>query len=211
MAARARSLWFGTLEGVVVLAFAGAAALVLVPAHATIASKSDESSAIEVVRRVAAAQESLRASRSAAAGPGAIGDYATLADLADAHLIDEPVVVDAAGPHLDVGGYRVEVLRPERLERGGRVRWVRGDGRVDPSLASSTFAITAIPRRGANLGLRAFYLDAKGRFYASEGVQDADRDPSRAPPTYELRDNREETGEGPVWRMERPAARRAGR
>jgi hypothetical protein len=50
--------------------------------------------------------------------------------------------------------------------------------------------------------LRSFYLDEKGRLYAAEGVQDADRDPSRAPPARELRDDREEMGEGPVWRLE---------
>ncbi len=102
---------------------------------------------------------------------------------------------------MDVGGYRVEVLRPERLERNGRARWTRGEGRVDPSLAPHKFAVTAIPRRGADRGLRSFYLDAAGNLYAAEGVQDADRDPSRAPPERELLDAREEVGEGPVWRL----------
>ena len=213
MAARARSLWFGTREGVVVLAFGAAAALVVVPARATNDSRSDEANAIEVVRRVAAAEGSLREARSASGAPGAIGDYGTLSDLAHARLIEEKVVSDSTDPHLEVGGYRFEVLRPERVERGGRLRWTRGDGRVDPSVASSMFAVTAIPRRGAERGLRSFYLDAKGRFYASEGVQDADRDPSRTPPAFELRDNREETGEGPIWRLEHPTSstRRTGR
>jgi len=202
MAARARSLRFGTMEAVLVLAVATAAALVWLPWHATIDRKADEDAALEAVRRVAAAQTVFRERRLLDADGDGTAEYGTLADLAKARLVSDAVLTDEEAPHLEIGGYRLEVLRPERLERSGRARWTRGDGRVDPSLAPHRFAVTAIPRRGADRGLRSFYLDAEGHFYAAEGVQDADRDPSRAPPSRELLDAREEVGEGPVWRLE---------
>lgn len=202
MAARARSLWFGTMEAVVTLAFATAAALVWVPWRATVAREADEAAALDAVRRVAAAQTTFRERRLLDMDGDGTSEYGTLDDLVRSSLVPGPVVADAEAPHLEVGGYRVEVLRPERLERSGRARWTRGAGRVDPSLAPHRFAVTAIPRRGADRGLRSFYLDASGHLYAAEGVQDADRDPSRAPPTRELLDAREEVGEGPVWRVE---------
>lgn len=198
MVARTRILPVGILELLLLLAVAAGAALVWMPWKATDAQRADEALALATVRRIADAQAAHRA----APGVGADAAFGTLADLSRAGMIEEAVRVDDAGPHLDVGGYRIEILRPERLERDGRVRWTRGVGRVDPSLAPVHFAVTAIPRRGADLGLRSFYVDAKGRLYAAEGVQDADRDPSRAPPARELRDDREEMGEGPVWRLE---------
>lgn len=200
MAARTRSFPFGTLELVLLLAVALGVALVRVPWRATQAQRTDESLAIETIRRVASVELAYRTALSVRAGDAA--EFGTLADLAKSGQLEDRVLVDDTGPHLDVGGYRVEILRPERLERDGRVRWTRGVGRVDPSLAPVHFAVTAIPRRGGDLGLRSFYVDAEGRLYAAEGVQDADRDPSRAPPARELRDEREEMGEGPVWRLE---------
>jgi len=213
MAARVRSLRFGTLEACLVLALCAAAALVFMLAHATRERERDEARAVEVIERIADAQARLRSARATAAGEPAGGDFGTLVDLEKARLIGDPVVSDDAGPHLEVGGYRVEVLLPGRLERGGRVRWARAGGRVDPGLASQSFAVTAIPRKGADVGLRSFYLDSKGRLYAAEGVQDADRDPSRAPPQFELIGPRAEAGEGPIWRLEDAelTARRAGR
>ncbi len=196
----ARSLPFGTLEFVLLLAVSIGVAAVWIPWRATDVRRADEARAIETIRRIAAAQGVYRTAAVARVGPSA--EFATLADLARAGLLVDPVVADDPVPHLDVGGYRVEVLRPERLEINGRVRWTRGAGRVDPSLAPIWFAVTAIPRRGADLGLRSFYIDSKGRLFAAEGVQDADRDPSRAPPARELIDDREEMGEGPIWRLE---------
>ena len=61
----------------------------------------------------------------------------------------------------------------------------------------------------SGVALAAITLSVSGAGWA----QDADRDPSRTPPAFELRDNREETGEGPIWRLEHPtsATRRTGR
>jgi len=201
MAARARSLRFGTMEAVLLLAFATAAALVGLPWHATIDRQADEAAALEAVRRVAAAEITFRARHLLDADGDGTAEYGTLTDLSQATLVPDAIVADDEAPHVRVGGYRLEILRPERLERDGRARWTRGRGRVDPALAAHAFAVTAIPRRGADRGLRSFYLDAAGRLYAAEGVQDADRDPSRAPPTRELHDAREEVGQGPVWRL----------
>jgi hypothetical protein len=189
------------MEAVLVLAFATAAALVWLPWDATNDRRADEAAALEAVRRIAAAQATFRERRLLDVDGDGTAEYGTLADLERARLVTEPVRSDEEAPHVDVGGYRLEVLRPERLERDGRARWTRGEGRVDPALAPQKFAVTAIPRRGAERGLRSFYLDAAGRLYAAEGVQDADRDPSRSPPTRELLAAREEVGEGPVWRL----------
>lgn len=194
----------GTLEAALVLALVTGAALVVAPWRATAGQRADEKLAIETVRRIAATEEAYRRRP----GAPASAEYGTLEDLAKGGWIDDPIAHDESIPHLDVGGYRIEILRPERLERDGRVRWIRGNRRVDPALASTTFAVTAIPRRGAERGLRAFYVDARGRFYAAEGVQDADRDPSRPPPSREFRDDREELDAGPVWRLADPSPRK---
>jgi len=210
---RHRSLRFGALEAIAVLAIV-AAALVATRSDADAKGVvSREARALAFLRGVVEAETAYKASgRSDADGDG-VPEYGALAALVASGLLAGPLEKDADGEHLSLEGYRVEVLLPVGETPKGLLAWSRSRGPSDAQLAATTFAAVALPvgaSRGDPRTLRAFYLDARGYGFAVDGVYSPDRDPSLPPPLFELRGG--EKGDdggregGPLWRpFEKPA------
>src|SRR5262245_3877072 len=208
---RHRALRFGPLEAFIVLALAVAG---------TVAWRSDshakgvvsrEQQALAFARRLVQAEQAFRAQRRRDLDGDGTAEFGPLAELVAAGLVDGPVAKDDDAEHLRRGGYRFEVLLPDRETPKGLKSWSRSGGPVDPRLATTTFAVVALPSGGEAPALRAFYLDGLGYGYSADGVYSAHRESTASPPLLELRgtEKGDDGGrdDGPAWRpFEKPAS-----
>lgn len=106
---------------------------------------------------------------------GRTGAYGWLAELVEAGLLPGRTLhKDAQGPHLEAGGYRIEVLLPMRGGQGTeQVPLVgQGEGVVDRALRRRHFAVVARPGGPEPRGYRTFYVDEGEALWVSEGVSD---------------------------------------
>lgn len=198
---RFKSLRFGPLQLVVAICFATAAYAVAdawKDAHAVI---EREKKALALVVDLAEAEVQFLGQRRLDANADGRPEYGTLDALVEAGLVHGPLGSDAAGKFIALDGYRVEVLLPEGIDAGGNRLLARSTGTPDPVLASSSFAVVAMPAGSGGRVLRAFYRDAEGQLFTAEGVADPDRDPRFPPPRVSLIDGKESDPEGPVWRL----------
>jgi hypothetical protein len=209
VAVRQRALRFGTLGVVTVLALAGGVAWTLSPRRGAREMAGREREALATLRELLAAETAFQAGAKLDRDRDGVAEFGDLEDLARAGLSVRTPVRDAAGPWLDVAGYRVEVLLPALLERSGRVLLVRSGAGADPVLAARQFAAVATPRADVPSGLRALYLDSAGRLWEAEGVCEGTRDAFHGPPTHALAEEEEIPREGgAVWRLREDPSRR---
>lgn len=200
-----RSLRFGTLEAVLLAAALAGAAIVGTSrddGHTVVAR---ERVALDEVAAIERAEATFRASNRRDDDADGRPEYGSLEDLVGAGLLAGPVQRDADGPHLRRGSYRIEVLLPTATLPSGQREFGRGGAAIDPKLTAATFAVVALPVRGEPRVLRSFYADGAGYAFTSEGVNEADRDPTAPPPLRELRGDDERGGheDGPIWRPTR--------
>jgi len=205
MPVRHRSLRFGLLEAVVLGSILAGGALVARALKDADAVIGREEAALAFVRRIGAMEATFKESRRLDRNGDGQPEYGSLEDLHRADLLEAAPRTDAAGPHLVIEGYRVEVLLPTEADPTGRRVLTRLPGRADGRLAAQQFVVVAVPS-GEGRALRGWYLDAQGWLYGAEGVYDPDRDPTSPPPRLELREERDEGGtdDGPFWRRIEP-------
>jgi hypothetical protein len=202
---RHRSLRFGLLEAVALGSVLAGGALVARALRDADTVIGREEAALAFVRRVGEMQKEFKESRRLDRNRDGQPEYGSLEDLHDAGLLEADPRADAAGPHVLLEGYRVEVLLPAEADPTGRRVLTRLPSRADGRLSAQQFAVVAVPS-GEVRALRSYYLDAHGWLYGAEGVYDPDRDPTSPPPRLELREERDEGGtdDGPFWRRIEP-------
>lgn len=205
MPVRSRALRFGVLEAVLLTSVVGGVLVVADSRRDGQAVVAREQAALDDVARLEAAQATFRAGKRRDDDGDGVPEYGSLEDLVAAGLVEGPVLSDADAPHLRRGSYRLEVLLPSAVLPTGQREFRRGRPTPDPKLAATTYAVVAMPVRGAPRVLRSFYADAAGYAFTSEGVNEADRDPTTLPPLRELRADEERGGheDGPIWRPTR--------
>jgi len=203
MAVRHKALRFGLLEAGLVASLCATAFVVWRSDASARDVIAREERGLSFLRGVLAAEQAFRAAGKRDEDGDGKPEFGTLADLAAARLVEGPVERDEHGPFVPTAGYRVRVLLPSDLSGTRAVRWARPGAPVDPALSATTVAVVALPRGGGPRVLRAFYLDAAGYGFASDGVYSAERDPTLAPPLRELRDGTRDDGGhegGAGWR-----------
>lgn len=211
MAVRHRSLRFGPLGAVGVLAVALGVVGVLSHRDDAAAVIAREEAARTFLAELVRAQAAFRARGTRDDDRDGQPEYGTIEDLVASGLLAGPVARDAEGAHVVRGAYRFDVLLPAHVLPSGQREFAHGPTPVDPRLSSGTFAVAARPRRGAPRSLRSFYEDAAGYAYTAEGVNEPDRDPVNPLPRRELRgdDDRGGDEEGSMWRPTRKGGRPA--
>ena len=199
MPIRHRSLRFGPLEAVAVASLLVAAAAFAAPGPRVRDEVRREERALVLLRRVAAAEQAFLAKKTLDANGDGVPEYGPLAALVKAGVLDAAVRSDASGTFLEESGYRLEVLLPSGPLPGGGVSLARSTERVDPALSARTFAVVALPQKGA--GRRALYLDPTDRLYQAEGVNDDEGKSARAFPARVLERKDEDLKDGStIWR-----------
>ena len=201
MPTRFRRLWFGPLEALIVIAFGTAGFLVWRTTQEAQDVIARETRARTAVRALWESEMAFRTSRRLDADRNGVAEFGSLDDLGAAGLVSGALKRDAQGPFLEVEGYRLEILLPERIDASRRRNFARPGEHPDPRLSEVAFAAVARPAAGGPKALRTFYLDADQRAYVAEGVYDPDRDASPPLPVIELREPKEDSSnEGPIWR-----------
>ena len=124
-----------------------------------------EDAALELVRRLVAAQERHHAAQ---------GRYGWLEDLRAAGMLDGvPTRTEGTDLVAATPGYRIDVLLPATSSASQVVALgARAEERLNERLARKHFAVVARPWDDDTSAWRTWYLDERGRIFVNEGVSD---------------------------------------